>query len=282
VVTGLASHRPRDPRGLRLVLLGRGAAVATARLIPTLHVLGAAADLPLPSATSGKIDVFLGNKKVVDNLAFGGTVHQVRVLPTSTGHTLELFPHTTADTRPTEPALATLTTGALDAGEQYLAVVGGVLANLSLRTYKEEMPLAATGAGRLRAVHAMLGFPQIDVGWFEQNGTTWRDVPGFADLASGTASPAAGSLLEGLTPGASFRPGLRPVGDATAQRRFNTAAQFSTNFAERWFAVAAGTSTPVTGQLSLRFVLVKTTAAGNWAVTIVLPSATLRTARRAR
>jgi hypothetical protein len=284
VVAGMATARPRDRRGMQLMLVKAGAAVVTVRLIPSIFVLGAAADLPLPSATSGKLDAFIGDKKVVDNLAFGvNPLVQIPVRPAPSGVALEFFPHTTDQTRPSGPALATFTTDPLEVGQQYLLVLGGLVANLSLHTYKDDMELPrGTGSGRLRAVHEMLGMSRIDVGWFEQNGTTWRDVPGFADLTSGTSSPPSGSLLEGLTLGSSFRPGLRPAGDATAQRRFNTAAQFSTNFAERWFAVAAGTSTPVTGQLSLRFVLVKTTAAGSWAVTIVFPSTTLRAAPRAR
>ncbi len=79
-----------------------------------------------PRPDHAALDGFLGDAKSIDNLGFGA-LKSARLRPTATGHALDLFLHTAAATRPGTPVLASLSTGPLAAGDQYLVVLDGLV-----------------------------------------------------------------------------------------------------------------------------------------------------------
>jgi hypothetical protein len=264
VIAGFNNVRPRDTRSLKLLLVSSSSSVTMVNLNPTLYVFGASAD-------QLTLDAFLNDTKLVDSIVFAAKPQVVSSLrPTSTGYTLAFHNHTAGTTPPATPPLASLSTGPLEAGEQYLVLLDGLVADssLALRSFKDEFPVL-DGTGKLRVVNALSGVPSIDVGWVTNPGTAavWHDVTEFGNLATGAASSGAGiPILLGSTP-ANFQPGVRVAGDPTTQRRFGTGVQTQALASvDRWFGIAMGALTPATGQKSMRFILLKTNTA-DWTVT---------------
>jgi len=271
VIAGFNNVRPRDARSLKLLLVSSSSSVTMVNLNPTIYVLGASADQPT-------LDAFLGDTKLVDSIVFAAKPQVLSTLrPTSTGYTLAFHSHTAGTTPPATAPLASLSTGPLDAGEQYLVLLDGLVADnsLALRSFKDEFSVL-DGTGKLRAVNALSGGPSIDVGWVANPGPTavWHDVAELDNLAPGAASSGAGSaILAGATP-ANFQPGVRVAGDPTTQRRFGTGVTTQTLASvDRWFGIAMGAVTPATGQKPMRFVLVKTNTP-DWGVTSLQANAT--------
>jgi hypothetical protein len=271
VIAGFNNVRPRDARSLKLLLVNASSSTTTVNLNPAIYVLGASAD-------QLTLDAFLGDAKLVDSIVFAAKPQVVSTLrPSSTGYMLAFHNHTAGTTPPATTPLATLSTGPLDAGEQYLLVLNGLVSDnsLALRPFKDEFPVL-DGTGKLRAVNALSGGPSIDVGWVANPGPTavWHDVAELDNLAPGAASSGAGSaILAGATP-ANFQPGVRVAGDATTQRRFGAGATTQALASvDRWFGIAMGALTPATGQKPMRFVLVKANTS-DWTVTSLQANAT--------
>lgn len=272
VLSGLTTFRARDPRAARLVVIAAGGASVSVLLNPTIYVLGASPDQPA-------LDAFLDDTKAVDNLTFG-TLKPARLRPTASGHTLALHAHSASGAPPDTAPIASLSTGPLAAGQQCLVVLGGLVTDtsLALHAYNDQLQLALDGFGKLRAINATLDVPQIDVGWFDVANHAWHDVPDFANLTAGAGSPPAGTSIADGNIAVPIHPGVRVAGDATTEVRFASPALGNT---DRWLGVAAGARTPVTGQLGLRFLLVKT-AASTWTATTLTPQTSVRAARGTR
>lgn len=283
VITGLSSVRPRDPRGLVVVFVPvTGAAAVTVRQNPIVYLLAASPD-------AAAIDAYGGATKLFDNLAFGKLALR-RLPPTTTGYTLDIRP---AGADPASAALASLATGPLEAGEQYLAVVHGLVAPgapadaLALHVYRDELQLAADGNGRLRAVHAALGVAAIDVGRYTPGASPmYVDVAGFAAIAPAGATAAAGTAILDGTTAVPINPGVRAAAEpGGTSLRFTSGSLMNT---DRFIGVFAGAWTPVGAQVPPRFIVVKT-AVTTWTTVTLSPQATpalrralVRTEKRAR
>ncbi len=266
VLTGLSNVRPRDPRGLVLLLVSTHSVELTIRQNPTIYVLAASPD-------AAGLDAFLGPGKVVENLAFG-KLGTRRVPPTTSGHTL-VFQATSSDTMPSGTPLASLSSGPLAAGEQYLVVLSGLVAPtgsddaLALHVYRDELPLTLDGNGRLRVVHAALGVGMVDIGRYSIGAApAWNDISDFASLLPAAASaPAGTAIVDGATP-LPINPGVRVTGDPSAPTlRFASGSLMNT---DRVFGVLAGAWTPAGTQKPPRYLLVKT-GASSWTATVLSP-----------
>lgn len=283
VIAGVTTIRPRDPRGLR-VLLVRSNGATVVPLDPQINVLLGA---PEPAAAGiTTFDVFTGAVERFDNFVFG-TLRSVRLKPTATGHMLSIFPRAVGNTRPADPALAELSTGPLEAGQQYLLVLDGLVSNstLALHVYKDDLQLAIDGTGKLRAIHTMQDLANADFGWLDTTGV-WQDVTGFANIAQSAASmPAAGMplLTPAGQPATNFRIGMRVAGDTTTQKTFGSASTTQTmNSNDRWYAVGIGAWGGATATLQAPRVIVVKTAASTWSTTSLAAQATaLRASLRA-
>jgi len=264
VVTGLLNVRPRDPRGLVLLVVPAHGAARAVRLDPGVFLLAASADAPA-------IDAYAAGVKIFDNLAFGRIATR-RLPPTAAGHALAFYP-TGADPMTATP-LATLSTGALDAGQQYLVVLAGLVAPagpdgaLALRVVRDELPLDLDPNGRIRVVHAASGVGAIDVGRFSPGmNPTWNDVADFAGIAPGASSSAAGTAILDASAAVPVNPGVRATGDGAAPLRFVLGALMNT---DRFYAVVAGAWAPTGMQRAIRVVIVKT-AATSWTAQVLAP-----------
>jgi hypothetical protein len=258
VVTGLNNVRPRDPRGLVVVLVPRNGDPVTVRQNPTVFLLAASPD-------AGGLDGYAFGGKVFDNVAFGKLVSR-RVPPTTSGHGLAVR---ATGARAGSPPLATFDTGPLAAGEQYLLVVGGLVDGLSLHVYQDELPLALDGNGRVRVIHAAVGVGAIDVGRYSAGGMpTWNDVADFAGIAPGAGSAAAGTAIVDGSVALPVNPGVRPAGDTVSTPlRFASGSLMNT---DRFIGVFAGAWTPTGAQKPPRFIVVKT-AANAWTAAVLNP-----------
>ena len=285
VIAGVNTFRARDARGFQLLLVS---ATGTTSVLadPQLQLLNAS--VANASTTVAGFDAFIGSTKRFDNAAFptaatATPLKSFRVKPTTTGVTLELYAHITGTTKPSTAPLATLSTGPLEAGGQYLMVLQGLASDnsLALRVYKDELQFPLDATGKVRAINALVGLPSIDVGWFDGSTPTWHDVAGFSNLAVGSASqPEAGMpVVTDAGVAVAFKPGVRPAGDTTTQVQFGTSVQTVMTAADRWYLVAMGAWVPATGQQAARVGLVKITGS-TWTVSALPRQVSTLTASR--
>ncbi|MBC7977349.1 MAG: lamin tail domain-containing protein, partial [Myxococcales bacterium] len=168
-------------------------------------------------------------------------------------------------------------TGPLDAGQQYLVVLSGLVSpastgdGLAQHVFREDQPLALDANGRVRVVHAATGVGEIDIGRF-----TTDDVPAFVDIAEfaaiprGGASAAAGTTILDEGNATPLNPGVRAHADPTGRTlRFGAGSLATT---DRFFGVFAGAWSPTASQVPARFIVVKT-APTQWTTTVLSPLA---------
>jgi hypothetical protein len=228
VATGVTSKLSRDPLGLAALVVLPDSSSILVRQNPRLYVLHASTD-------AGTVDVFNGNKEVIDDVSYG-SLSLVQVPPGTA--TLDLFAGAAGPTtRPVGAPSATVTSAALEAGNNYLGVLAGTdmtaTKTLGMTTIVEGFDLTKTSQSLLRAVHASADTGKVDVGLVTTAGTL-DTPPAFAGLAFGDASGAAGTAV--------------PVGPETlgaaATGTTSTLAEFgvTTTAGQRAFAVIGGSS----------------------------------------
>jgi hypothetical protein len=260
IVTGLTTFPARDPRSAAAVVVpapGNGATL-NVRPDPVVYLLAASPD------ASG-LDAYLGTRKLFSGLTFGKLGAAV-VRSTTTGYTLDFRPAGSTT------LLRSRSTGALEAGQQYLAVVTGLVSPtsdadaLSLGVYRDDM-LDVNDFGRIRVVNAAVGAGPIDAGRYPAAG--WIDVTDFDAIPTGAASHPFGTAVDPTTTPGPVILGARLAANPALALRFDTMpalAQF-----DRLFGVFAGAWSPVGNQVPARYIVVKTAAITPWTTTVLSP-----------
>lgn len=249
VATGLLGALPREKDGFALLAIGPNGTVGFIKQNPTVYALHASPDAPT-------VDAFAGDAELVDGLSFGQLSKPIQVPPGS--YDLDFYASTQGSARPSGAPAASASTGALAAGERYLAEATGFLGKggFKLVAYRDGFdrdPLKAV----LRAVHASPDAPAVDIG--AVTGTTISSVL-FPDLAFTGSSDEKGL---GATAG-HLVVGVAPTGTAHPVATFTIPATSG----QRAFAVAAGALAPAQNQAFFRFLVVDTSASP-WTVTPV-------------
>jgi hypothetical protein len=256
IATGLLSSSPRATDGFDLLAVGPDGAIGFIKQNPVVFALHAGADAP-------SVDVFAGETELVDGISFGEIGGALQVPPGT--YTLDFFPHAPGSARPSDPPAASASTGALEAGERYLAAATGLLAATD-PSEKFRLVAAADGFGDapdgealLRVVHASADAPAVDVGVLNAEKKVSPVL--VSNLSFGESSASDGfSITPGTTP-----IGVAPAGSPDPVASFHVSAVAGV----RGFAVAAGTLDPVKGQ-SFRLLVVDTEAMP-WTVATVDP-----------
>jgi hypothetical protein len=233
IATGLLSELPRETDGFSLLAVGPAGSIGFIKQNPVVFALHVSPDAP-------NVDIYAGEAKLVDNLAFGELSNALQVPPGS--YDLDFKETGQTDTK------AELTTPPLAAGERYLAIASGFLSdnpNFRLLPYGDGFGEAG-GQALVRVVHASPDAPAVDVGTY--SGDTVTPVPDFSGLDFEDDSPAAGTVL----PVGNLPIGIAGAGSTTAVAKFTV----PTSAGLKAFAVAAGAFTPEGDQKTFRLVIV--------------------------
>ena len=254
IATGLLGKLARQRDGFALLAVGPNGSIGFVKQDPRVYALHASPDAP-------RVDAFVGNAEIVDNIGFGELSKPVQVQPGS--YTIDLFAHADGSMRPASEPAAKSNTPMLEAGERYLTLATGFLSGyggkpIRLESYREGFALD-TGKAQLRAIHSSPDATEVDIGLA---GTTKIDPVLFAGLAFTKASAD-----EGLGASAGHLPiGVTPAGyNATLVARFTVPAANT----QRAFVIAGGSLSAHLGQ-SFRLLVVDT-AATPWTASAVLP-----------
>jgi hypothetical protein len=264
VLAGLPSVQPREARGLALIVVGHSE-TAVVKQNPTVFVMPVIPDQATVNLAAGR------NRFVATPIATGAafaSLSSIQVPPSDRGLALVV----SAPEACGEP-IAVARTGALVAGERYLAVASGFASGIGtdparpavqIQVLTEGFTAPLSGPGYLRAVAASPGAPLLDVGRFPPGASTaFVQLGNLTGLAYGTASAAAGVQA----PATPLNPGIRPTG-TTSALRFSFSALTTT---DRAFGVVAGAWTPAAGEVGPRFVVVKTPPSGAWTAQALSP-----------
>jgi hypothetical protein len=218
----------------------------------------------LQAADSGAVDLFAGDKKVVTNKAFPtavGALPLIQPSPSPDGLVLSVYPTSAATSPPAGGKLGDFTVKPLEAGRRYLVVLSGAPAAarpLQLDSWADEfVGPQADMFGRVRVINAVTDLAGgIDVGRWVTN--AYKDlvvggVTPFAGLGFGLASEAGGTpVVDGATQ-VGLNPAIRESGTTAPVKHFTLATQMST---DRFFVVPAGAVAPVSGQQTLKLIVV--------------------------
>jgi hypothetical protein len=254
IATGLLGKLARERDGFALLAIGPNGAIGFVKQDPRVYALHASPDAP-------RVDAFVGNAEIVDNIGFGELSKPIQVAPGA--YTIDLFAHADGSARPGGEPAAASTTPMLEAGERYLTIATGFLSGaggkpIRLESYREGFALG-TGKPQLRAIHSSPDATEVDIGLA---GATKIDPVLFAGLAF-----TKSSADDGLAASAGHLPiGITPAGyNSTVVARFTVPAANE----QRAFVVAGGSLTSHIGQ-SFRLLVVDS-AASPWTVSAVLP-----------
>jgi hypothetical protein len=256
IATGLLGSLARQSSGFALLLVGPNGNLGFVKQDPIVYALHASPDAP-------EVDAFVGEGKLIDGLSFGKLSAPIQVQPGA--YPIDLFGHTPGSVRPAGEPVLSQSSGALAAGERYLAIATGFVAPptgakpLQLAVLREAFELGDARAC-LRAVHESPDAPAVDIGVVA--GTSISPVL-YAGLSFGDSS------IEG---GLEASPGQLPIGVATAGNDNRIVAQFrlTATAGQRAFVIAEGALSPPTGAQAFRLGVVDTVA-NPWAVTHVFP-----------
>jgi hypothetical protein len=258
IATGLTKKLARQSDGFALLAVGPDGTVGFVKQDPIVYALHASPDAP-------EVDAFVGDAEVVNGISFGQLSAPVQVQPGS--YTLDFFGHSASGTRPTGAPAASSKTGALAAGERYLAVATGFLADgqnqdsgFHLEAYAEGFALDDAQNARVRVVHASPDAPPVDIGVLNVEKVVQPVL--VPDLAFGQSSD-----LTGLSVSAGTVPiGVAPAGsDTTVVAAIHTPVTAGM----RAFGLAAGALDPSHGQ-SFRLIAVDTSVTP-WIAATVMP-----------
>jgi hypothetical protein len=254
IATGLLGKLARERSGFALLAVGPNGSIGFVKQDPRVYALHASPDAP-------RVDAFVGNAEIVDNIGFGELSKPIQVAPGS--YTIDLFAHADGAARPAGEPAAASTTPMLEAGERYLTVATGFLSGaggkpIRLESYREGFALD-TGKAQLRAIHSSPDATEVDIGLA---GATKIDPVLFGGLAFTKASTD-----EGLGAAAGHLPiGITPAGyNSTLVARFTLPAAST----QRAFVIAGGALSAHLGQTFRLFVV--DTAASPWTVSTALP-----------
>ena len=247
IATGFLSGGPRD-RSFGLLVVGGRGTVGLLKQDPIVYTLHGSPNAP-------RVDAFVGNAQIVDNLGFGELTKGLQVQPGT--YTIDIFAAAAGDQRPAGNPVLSAETGKLEAGEQYLAIANGFVEKLGLGLYRERFDL--DGKTRLRAVHASPDAPAVDIGLV--NGSKIDPVV-FGNLEFGMASSEQGVAVD---------PQHLPVGVTPAGQNASLVVRATVPAlaSERGFVIAGGALDKNKGQ-SFRFFAVDT-AKKPWALATVYP-----------
>ena len=254
IATGLLAKLGRERDGFALLAIGPNGSLGFIKQDPMVYALHAGPDAP-------RVDAYVGNAEIIDNVGFGELSKAIQVQPGE--YQLDFYGHTEGGMKPASAPAATVSTGALAAGERYLSVATGFLAGsgasaFRLDGYREGFALGS-GKPQLRAVHNSPGAPEVDIGLATATNISPILFPGLSFSQS--------SADEGLGATAGHLPiGVTPAGQSsTFVARFTVPA---TND-NRAFVLASGALDASKGQ-SFRLLIVDT-APTPWTVTAVHP-----------
>jgi hypothetical protein len=251
IATGLLAKLPRERDGFSLLAIGPNGAVGFIKQDPIVYALHASPDAPA-------VDAFVSTTELFNNLSFGQLSKPIQVQPGE--YQLDFFATTPGSTRPDDKPAATAGTGALVAGERYLAEATGFLGQgkFSLLAYREGFDIKADKAV-LRAVHGSPDAPNVDIGVVGGHAIT---TVLFSDLGYTKASDE-----KGIAADAGHIPlGVAAAGSTAPVATFTLPAANG----QRAFTVAAGALAPTGSQQSFRLFLVNT-AEPAWTVSTVFP-----------
>lgn len=250
IATGLLGKLARQNDGFALLAVGPSGSLGFIKQDPIIYGLHGSPNAP-------RVDAFVGNAEIIDNIGFGEITKPLQVQPGT--YDIDWYAHVDGSTRPAGAPAATSSSGKLEAGERYLAIATGFLGLAGLEpfrlaAYREAFALD-TGKAQLRAVHSSPDAPMVDIGL--ANGTKIDPVL-FAGLSFGQSSAndglsaPSGNLLVGVTPASV---------NTSIVARVTVASQAQ----QRAFVIAAGALGAGRGQ-SFRFLTVDT-AKTPWTVT---------------
>ena len=264
VLAGLPTFKPRECRGLALIVVGHDETVVV-KQNPTVFVMPVIPD-------QANVDIAAGRNRdaaaPIATAAAFASLSSIQVPPSERG--LAIVVSTPGDCG--DP-IAVARTGELVAGERYLAVASGFASGqrtstthpaVTVQVLAEAFTAPQSGPGYLRAIAASPGAPLLDIGTFAAGaGTAFTQLGDLTGLAYGTASAPVGAQA----PAAPLNPGLRPTGTADALR-FAFSALAAT---DRAFGVIAGAWTPAAGEPGPTLIVVKTPASGAWTAQSLSP-----------
>jgi len=219
--------------------------------------------LPVIPDSTG-VDVFaIGREvpfvQVATNLGFGALGPALQVAPTERGIHLVIA-------RSGGSPLAFHATGALVAGERYLAIASGFTdgrARVTLTVERDGFDRTLTAGGRLRAVAASPDAPTVDFGQFAPASTAFTGIAGLAAVAYRQSSAEAGVEVSS----APLNPSVQVTGTTTALR-FRFGALLPT---DRDLGILAGAFAPLASDVPARFVVIKMPVSGAWTATALSP-----------
>lgn len=254
IATGRLGSVPQASDAFSLLAIGPSGAIGFVRQNPIVYALHASPDAP-------SVDIFAGSAELADSLAFGGLSAPIQVPPGS--YTLDFFAHAEGSMRPSGAPATSQPTGALQAGQRYLAVAKGFLASgtpsFQLAAFVDEFETKDSARARIRVVHASPDAPAVDVGVV--SGASISPVI-VSSLAFQSATPGPGLGIDPRT----YTLGITPAGqNDTIVRSFDVPASAGV----RAFVVAAGALDEKKGQ-PFRLLVIDT-AVAPWKVAAVSP-----------
>lgn len=256
---------PKIPEGSQLLLIATGylnrdfsllgigpnGSIGFIKQDPIVYALHAGSDAPT-------VDAFVGDTEIISNLAFGKISPKIQVMPGE--YTLDFFGTTAGTMRPDTKAAATASTGQLEAGESYLAVATGLLADKTFTLLGVRSAFtAADDKAVLRLIHGSPDAPAVDTGLVSDGALSPVLFP---DLAFTKSSSEAGLAA----PAGHLSIGVTPAGQTGAIVKQFT---FPATEGQRGLVVAAGVLDATKGK-SFRLLVVDT-AKPTWAVSTVYP-----------
>ncbi|HEY8074989.1 MAG TPA: DUF4397 domain-containing protein [Labilithrix sp.] len=247
IATGLLGKLGRETAGFALLAVGPNGSLGFIKQDPVVYALHASPDAPT-------VDAYAGEAEILDGISFGNLRGPFQLQPGT--YALDFYAHGTNGTRPAGAPAASGSTGALAAGERYLTIATGFLANKSfeLESYRDGFSLDQSKP-QLRAVHSSPDAPMVDIGVAS---STLIDPILFGGLSFGMSSSEGGLAASA---------GTYPVGVAPAGQDGTIVAKFTVPAAtdQRAFVIAAGALDPKKGQ-PFRLAVVDTTP-WPWSVT---------------
>lgn len=261
-----AFSTPKIPDGSQLLLIATGyladnsfallgigpnGSIGFIKQDPIVYALHAGSDAP-------NVDAFVGDVEIISNLAFGKVSPKIQVQPGE--YQLDFFGATDGTDRPDTKPAAVASTGQLQAGESYLAVATGLLANNSFKLVGVRDGFTrADDKAVLRLIHGSPDAPAVDTGLVEDGSLSPVLFP---DLSFTKSSDEAGLAA---APG-HLSIGVTPAGQSsTIVKQFT----FPATEGQRGLVVAAGVLDPNKGK-SFRLLVVDT-AKPTWTATTVYP-----------
>jgi Domain of unknown function (DUF4397) len=256
IAVGRLGDLPRQSTGFSLLAVGPDGVIGRISQDPTVYAVHASPDAPA-------VDIRENTSKalLLGNVSYG-QMAPIQVPPGT--YTLAFYG---AGANPGTAPAATASTGALEAGQRYLALATGFLtpiageAPFQLLAAKEEFELDASNA-RVRAIHASPDAPAVDIG--PVTGGQLTSVA-YNGVTFGQSSAAAGLQLA---------PGTLSLGVA-ADNTINSLATFPVTVSAglRAFALATGALSVTAGSGERPFALrLVNTSVSPWTIAAVNPT----------